>query len=106
MIDNPGQTGLNFVHCKKLNFHQAETEFSQLVDLAASGDEILIAGSGNRLPIGLLWIQGQDPRGLLCRSGVSVLVTSHVKFAIISSSLVVRSTGLPNGWGQSIPVGQ
>jgi antitoxin (DNA-binding transcriptional repressor) of toxin-antitoxin stability system len=46
MIDNPGQTGLNFVHCKKLNFHQAETEFSQLVDLAASGDEILIAGSG------------------------------------------------------------
>jgi hypothetical protein len=38
MIDNPGQTGLNFVHCKKLNFHQAETEFSQLVDLAATMD--------------------------------------------------------------------
>ena len=46
MIDNPGQTGLNFVYCKKLNLHQAEAEFSQLVDLAASGDEILIARSG------------------------------------------------------------
>jgi hypothetical protein len=31
---------------------------------------------------------------------------SYVKFAIISSSLAARSTGLPNGWGQSIPVGQ
>jgi hypothetical protein len=29
---------VNFVHCKKINFHEAETEFYQLVDLAATMD--------------------------------------------------------------------
>jgi hypothetical protein len=32
--------------------------------------------------------------------------TAYVRFAVISSSLAAKSIGLPNGWGQSIPVGQ
>jgi hypothetical protein len=66
------------VYCKKSNLHQAETEFSQLVDLAASGDEILIAGSGNRLPIGLLWIQGQDPSPEGFFAGVEFSFSLHL----------------------------
>lgn len=30
----------------KVNIHQAKTQFSRLVDLAASGEEIIIAKSG------------------------------------------------------------
>lgn len=34
----------------KVNIHQAKTQFTPLVDLAASGEEIIIAKSGQPLP--------------------------------------------------------
>ena len=36
---------------RKVNIHQAKTQFSRLVDLAASGEEIIIATSERRLPL-------------------------------------------------------
>lgn len=31
----------------KVNIHQAKTQFSRLIDLAAAGEEVIIAKSGN-----------------------------------------------------------
>ena len=49
-----------------VNIHQAKTQFSRLVDLAASGEEIIIAKSGK--PVARL--VPYTPKGAVRRPGV------------------------------------
>jgi prevent-host-death family protein len=49
----------------KVNIHQAKTQFSRLVDLAASGEEIIIAKSGQ--PVARL--VPYQPKGVVRRPG-------------------------------------
>ena len=49
----------------KVNIHQAKTQFSRLVDLAAGGEEIIIAKAGK--PVARL--VSYTPKGLVRRPG-------------------------------------
>lgn len=49
----------------KVNIHQAKTQFSRLVDLAADGEEIIIAKSGK--PVARL--VSYTPKGVARRPG-------------------------------------
>ena len=49
----------------KVNIHQAKTHFSRLIELAASGEEVVIARSGK--PVARL--VSYTPKGLVRRPG-------------------------------------
>ena len=49
----------------KVNIHQAKTQFSRLVELAASGEEVIIAKSGK--PVARL--VSYTPKGMVRRPG-------------------------------------
>jgi prevent-host-death family protein len=49
----------------KVNIHQAKTQFSRLVDLAAGGEEIIIAKAGQ--PVARL--VAYQPKGVVRRPG-------------------------------------
>ena len=50
----------------KVNIHQAKTQFSRFVDLAASGEEVIIAKSGK--PVARL--VSYTPKGAVRRPGI------------------------------------